>query len=162
MYNGKVKINHLASGYWLAPKEKHLIGPRNRDYIFKVYPTLEELIVRAGFKNQELWFSFNRDVDFKNFNLLQKIKGIDFQINQNIFNQIYEKKLPYEWEVVPNVVILWDLKGLQTLYKGIIPFYSKRYYAELGKGANSKYTFDDKVYFKWRSFLGFKQIKKMS
>ncbi|UVD81886.1 hypothetical protein NV226_01095 [Mycoplasma iguanae] len=159
MFFKKIKVSHLTSGYWLAPKFLNLFSPHNSKAIVKPFVSLEDLIQKNRLLHSEFAFSFNGDHNFYNVNKLYKIRKIDFQFNKQLMNEIEKNGFHYH-EIIPNLVLVWDFKAIKTIYSGLAPFYSLEFYENLLAKAKKNILVDNKAYFTWNRNWGFIQINK--
>lgn len=151
----KVKINHHNNGFWVVPSVQNLFFSfKISTMSIKKFNKLTDIVSFLNLQNKEVIFNFNGDKQFKKFNLLTKLRGFDFELNINEIQKL-DNGAKILFEPVKNCKIYFDKKGLTLIYKGLIPFFSKKYYQNLlikALNGDSK----EQVYFYWR-FFGFKK-----
>ncbi|WP_341491726.1 MPN499 family protein [Mesomycoplasma ovipneumoniae] len=126
----KVKVNHLSDGYWLVPSFFKIFSPKLTGYVIKKAKTLEELVNFNDFQKKEIIFNFNGDHNFYNFNILMKLRQIDFRLDIKAVLKKPDDAI-FIFFPVQNCKIVLDKQSLKLIYDGIIPFFSKEYYSNL-------------------------------
>ncbi|WP_434337107.1 MPN499 family protein [Mesomycoplasma conjunctivae] len=153
----KIRINHHNNGFWLVPSVRNYFSFRLTAFVIKKTDTLEEMILRNNWISKEVIFNFNGDNNFVKFNLALKLREINFRLDAQQIKKLSDKST-LSFFPIDNCEIILDKKGLQLIYDGIIPFFSKKYYHKLLEQQQRQQK-QKNISFLWRSF-GFKEIKK--
>ncbi|WP_036431696.1 MPN499 family protein [Mycoplasmopsis cricetuli] len=124
-----IKINQTSNGYWLIPKMLNIFSYKISNFVIKHTATLDDMIEKNNFTDQEIIFSFNGDHHFKKFNELMKKRKIQFYLDEFKIVKM-SKNDTFEFELNENIKIVWDYQGILAIYQGKIPFFSLNWYQE--------------------------------
>lgn len=153
-----IKINYTNNKYWLVPGFFEIIffASRKNNLVFS---SLDQLLKYKNIAEKNLILAFNGDHFFENFNKLQRIKKINFFINEKKFHDVFYLAKTIEFEIVKNLVIVWNKKTLIQVWKGYVPFFSLDFYKNLNQGAKRDFA-NQIVFFRWTKKWGFVQFFK--
>lgn len=130
MVNKKIKINYINNLFWLAPSISSYF--RGRNYGYSPFKTLEDLVKAKDLNNINTFISFNAlgEKNFDFFNMINRIKNLNFRINKEILYKIDHDGYVNDNSIDENLIVVWNKKSINWIKKGYLPFYNSEWYIE--------------------------------